>query len=741
MPSTTRPTTRRDDDAVDGRPWTFAVVRVRAGERLPRREGRRRRRRNLRRRLLRVAVRWTRGFTAHAGSSPTPEARRASPNEALATAAATAAATVRGSMSYAGARRSKVVDDASRAAMLGELDQLEREYARITSPPEVTSAATAISTPPLDAANAEVGSKRQRRDEAAAAAASSSASPAAADATVPSPARSPEPTPSPYRPASRRDVIIGAGDSVPMPSFDPKPTPTPRASRNPTRISAETTSGARSVSRASVSPSGSPLEPPVREALDAMDPIKGSRSASRRTLSATTDARADEDASRSRDARHKVEHLVGGAFDYDALRKVTELARGRIRTQIHSVASKPSAKPPRVGPAGAATRRDGDGDDFFEDVREAAAFGVGALDAADADESIDAFRVAMRAEVATRIVASRAGVQAEAAKMAPRGNIPRRRRRRNRPPTPASPPSVSSPPRRNRRLREENTARRIARNPRPEARGSPPPREKTPRRRRRGGLKGGKRRRSSRRSKSAPARERPPAADPDEARSSEAPAALGGADRAPTLIDRRIERSARAAAARAAAEKLARRRRSASRRRRRRSDSPPNVSASDRRRWRSGVRWTPRETRKRTGRLPSARVGETVQVEGEVRATAEHGGEAVQPLRGEREAPGSRGPRKRAARPGRVGALAGEEKQTSSERDVRRGGRASRGGARGSRFSRASARRRVVRKSSSRRRARRRPPSPPPRRRDERRPSRRLRRRKPPRRPRRPRRS
>ena len=492
------------------------------------------------------------------GLPPTPEARRASPNEALATAAATAAAKVRRSMSYAGARRSKVVDDASRAAMLGELDQLEREYARITSPPEVTSAATTISTPPLDAANAEVGSKRQRRDEAAAAAASSSASPAAADATAPSPARSPEPTPSPYRPASRRDVIIGAGDSVPMPSFDPKPTPTPRASRNPTRISAETTSGARSVSRASVSPSGSPLEPPVREALDAMDPIKGSRSASRRTLSATTDARADEDASRARDARHKVEHLVGGAFDYDALRKVTELARGRIRTQIHSVASKPSAKPPRVGPAGAATRRDGDGDDFFEDVREAAAFGVGALDAADADESIDAFRVAMRAEVATRIVASRAGVQAEAAKMA----LARK----------YSPAAAAEKPSANPRVAAERfvaaeakqkAARgehRAAYRTKPAPRGAwqpPPPREKTPRRRRRGGAsKEENADESSRRSKSAPARERPPAADPDEARSSEAPAALGGADRAPTLIDRRIERSARAAAARAAAEKL-----------------------------------------------------------------------------------------------------------------------------------------------------------------------------------------
>ena len=492
------------------------------------------------------------------GLPPTPEARRASPNEALATAAATAAATVRGSMSYAGARRSKVVDDASRAAMLGELDQLEREYARITSPPEVTSAATTISTPPLDAANAEVGSKRQRRDEAAAAAASSSASPAAADATAPSPARSPEPTPSPYRPASRRDVIIGAGDSVPMPSFDPKPTPTPRASRNPTRISAETTSGARSVSRASVSPSGSPLEPPVREALDAMDPIKGSRSASRRTLSATTDARADEDASRSRDARHKVEHLVGGAFDYDALRKVTELARGRIRTQIHSVASKPSAKPPRVGPAGAATRRDGDGDDFFEDVREAAAFGVGALDAADADESIDAFRVAMRAEVATRIVASRAGVQAEAAKMA----LARK----------YSPAAAAEKPSANPRVAAERfvaaeakqkAARgehRAAYRTKPAPRGAwqpPPPREKTPRRRRRGGAsKEENADESSPRSKSAPARERPPAADPDEAFVRGARGARRRRPRADAHRSSNRAFRARARRRRAAAEKL-----------------------------------------------------------------------------------------------------------------------------------------------------------------------------------------
>ena len=512
------------------------------------------------------------------GLPPTPEARRASPNEAVAAAAATAAATVRGSMSYAGARRSKVVDDASRAAMLGELDQLEREYARITSPPEVTSAATAMSTPPRDEPNAEVGSKRQRRDEdvdeASAAAASASAA-----AAVASPAnddddfvfaRSPEPTPSPYRPASRRDVVMGAGDSVPMPSFDPRPTPTPRSSRTPTRISAETTSGARSVSRASVSPPDSPLEPPVREALDAMDPIKGSHPASRSTWSATMDARADEHAARARDARHKVEHLLGGAFDYDKLRKVTELARGRIRTQNHAVASKPPAKPPRVGPSGSATRRERDGDesrgcDFFEDVREAAAFGVGALDAldaTDADESIHAFRAAMRAEVATRIVASRAGVQAEAAKMA----LARKY-------SPAAAAAAEEKPATNPRVAAERfvaaeakqkAARgehRAAYRTKPVPRGAwqpPPPREKAPRRLRRVGVGAAKEDvdGSSRRSKSAPSRERPPASDPDEARSSEAPAALGGAERAPTLIDRRIERSARAAAARAAAEKL-----------------------------------------------------------------------------------------------------------------------------------------------------------------------------------------
>ena len=677
------------------------------------------------------------------GLPPTPEARRASPNEALATAAATAAATVRRSMSYAGARRSKVVDDASRAAMLGELDQLEREYARITSPPEVTSAATTISTPPLDAANAEVGSKRQRRDEAAAAAASSSASPAAADATVPSPARSPEPTPSPYRPASRRDVIIGAGDSVPMPSFDPKPTPTPPRRGNPTRISAETTSGARSVSRASVSPSGSPLEPPVREALDAMDPIKGSRSASRRTLSATTDARADEDASRSRDARHKVEHLVGGAFDYDALRKVTELARGRIRTQIHSVASKPSAKPPRVGPAGAATRRDGDGDDFFEDVREAAAFGVGALDAADADESIDAFRVAMRAEVATRIVASRAGVQAEAAKMA----LARK----------YSPAAAAEKPSANPRVAAERfvaaeakqkAARgehRAAYRTKPAPRGAwhpPPPREKTPRRRRRGNASRRKRRRIF-----AAIEIRAGARTPAGGRSRRGTFVRGarGARRRRTRADahRSSNRAFRARRRRARRRRsFARRRRSASRRRRRRSDSPPNVSASDRRRWRSGVRWTPRETRKRTGRLPS-RPRRRKPSKSKARSKRPRN-TVVKPFNlsvGNAKRPDLED-RENARRDPDVWEPSPERKnrrplsETFAEADARREAE------REVRDLVARRRRRHVgRKSSSRRRARRRPPSPPPRRRDERRPSRRWRRRKPPRRPRRPRRS
>ena len=493
------------------------------------------------------------------GLPPTPEARRASPNEALAAAAATAAAKVRRSMSYAGARRSKVVDDASRAAMLGELDQLEREYARITSPPEVTSAATAILTPPRDAANAEVGSKRQRRDEAAAAAASSSASPAAADATAPSPARSPEPTPSPYRPASRRDVIIGAGDSVPMPSFDPKPTPTPRSSRTPTRISAETTSGARSVSRASVSPSESPLEPPVREALDAMDPIKGSHPASRSNAGRRRRMREPTNTRRARETRDTRWNTSSAAPSTTTRFEKSQNSRA-VGFEPKSTRSRANPPPSRRGLAPRARRLVGTATATIFSRTFARRRRSASARSTRRTRTSPSTRFAWRCARRWRRESSRVarGFRRRLRRWRSRENIPRRRRRRNRPTNPrvAAERFVAAEAKQKAARGEHRAAYRT----KPAPRGAwqpPPPREKAPRRRRRGiASKEENADGSSRRSKSAPARERPPAADPDEARSSEAPAALGGAERAPTLIDRRIERSARAAAARAAAEKL-----------------------------------------------------------------------------------------------------------------------------------------------------------------------------------------
>ena len=112
---------------------------------------------------------------------------------------------------------------------MSELDALEREYVRVGG-----GARKAEEAVERDGAAPRV--KETEETPAKKTAANKRPRPA-----TPSPAKTPAARASPYPPASRRDVIMAAGDSVPMPSFEPKPEPTPRAaasSRDAKRVDA-----------------------------------------------------------------------------------------------------------------------------------------------------------------------------------------------------------------------------------------------------------------------------------------------------------------------------------------------------------------------------------------------------------------------------------------------------------------------------------------------------------------------
>ena len=103
------------------------------------------------------------------------------------------------------------------------------------------------------------------------------------------------------------------------------------------------------------------------------------------------DVQTEADAARKREARRKVEELLGGAFDYEAIRSVARAATAEPGVPADAAApgSAVPTTPPRAAPDGTARPRknvasavegeDASAKDFFADVREAAAFGAGSV--------------------------------------------------------------------------------------------------------------------------------------------------------------------------------------------------------------------------------------------------------------------------------------------------------------------------------------------------------------------------
>ena len=250
---------------------------------------------------------------------------------------------------------------------------------------------------------------------------------------------------SPYRPATTSDVTAVAGGSERAPRAGTVHAAAvhstePHANAPPLRVDAAPKAASASPA-ASGSGAGSPastIDPAAREALDAMDPQDRTAPAVPDVAapwSAALDAQTEAEAARKREARRKVEELLGGAFDYEEIRSVARAATAEpgVPADATTLGSVVLTTPPRVAPDGTARPRvasaveksEKSEKDFFADVREAAAFGAGSSFAADpasvvadADASIEAFRAAMRAEVATRIAASASGVSADVAEEA-----------------------------------------------------------------------------------------------------------------------------------------------------------------------------------------------------------------------------------------------------------------------------------------------------------------------------------
>ena len=194
----------------------------------------------------------------------------------------------------------------------------------------------------------------------------------------------------------------------------------------------------------SATPSANVIKPQVREALVALDPIAGSNVApGQPAWSAVMTAQVRAAHARKEEARSKVEDLLGGGFDYDALRQMAkraheelkapiggfELGTSKSRTPnpVFAAGAKASTlvrpAPARQGPfargavyapppSSRGTRGvDDDAVRHFEDAVLNPALEL------DPDASVEGFRAAIAAEVSARIAASKGAVKAEATQL------------------------------------------------------------------------------------------------------------------------------------------------------------------------------------------------------------------------------------------------------------------------------------------------------------------------------------
>ena len=79
------------------------------------------------------------------------------------------------------------------------------------------------------------------------------------------------------------------------------------------------------------------IKPQVREALVALDPIAGANVPGQPAWSVAMSAQVRAAHARKKEAKSKVEDLLGGGFDYDALRSMAKSAHDTLKGNAHGL--------------------------------------------------------------------------------------------------------------------------------------------------------------------------------------------------------------------------------------------------------------------------------------------------------------------------------------------------------------------------------------------------------------------
>ena len=113
--------------------------------------------------------------------------------------------------------------------------------------------------------------------------------------------------------------------SPPPSGSKPKNTPAPRS---PSRTRNDTGGQIRNDTQAQI-------KPQVREALVALDPIAGANVPGQPAWSVAMSAQVRAAHARKKEAKSKVEDLLGGGFDYDAMRSMAKSAHDTLKGNTH----------------------------------------------------------------------------------------------------------------------------------------------------------------------------------------------------------------------------------------------------------------------------------------------------------------------------------------------------------------------------------------------------------------------
>ena len=232
---------------------------------------------------------------------------------------------------------------------------------------------------------------------------------------------------------------VGPLDLAPSPppsGSKQKNTPAPRS---PSRTRTDTGGQIRNDTQAQI-------KPQVREALVALDPIAGANVPGQPAWSVAMSAQVRAAHARKKEAKSKVEDLLGGGFDYDALRSMAKSAHDALKGNTthglpdggrSSYLPKPSGQIFAAGAKASRLTQVKQGQGPFDSGSvyappnrtsahvahiddEAAYFEDAVLNPAlelDPDATIEGFKAAISAEISARIAASKSAVKAEATQL------------------------------------------------------------------------------------------------------------------------------------------------------------------------------------------------------------------------------------------------------------------------------------------------------------------------------------